>query len=217
MAQIRIMLVDDHEVVRMGMRALLERHDEYTVVAEASDEMSAVKEAAVSKPEIILMDIRLADGSGIEACRQIKAKQSDIKIIMLTSYAEDELLFSAIQAGAIGYVLKQADSRELLRAIKSAVEGGGVLDPSLTQRVFEEVRRSVERTEADRFVELSDKEKQVLLHLSEGETNKEIAEQLYLSEGTVRNYVSHIFSKLNVANRAEAAAYAIQHHLKDNL
>ncbi len=217
MAQTRIMLVDDHEVVRMGMRALLERHESYTVVAEAADEESAVKEAAVAKPDIILMDIRLAGGSGIEACRQIKAQQSEAKVIMLTSYAEDELLFSAIQAGAIGYVLKQADSRELLRAINSAVEGGGVLDPTLTQRVFDEVRRSVDRNESDRFADLSDKEKRVLLHLAEGETNKEIAEKLFLSEGTVRNYVSHIFSKLSVANRAEAAAYAIQHRLKDNL
>lgn len=217
MALTRIMLVDDHEVVRMGMRALLERQVDFEVVAEAATEEDAVKEAAVSKPDIILMDIRLAGGSGIEACRQISSAQSETKIIMLTSYAEDELLFSAIQAGAIGYVLKQADSRELLRAIHSAAQGGGALDPSLTQRVFEEVRRSVERKEADRFSELSDKEKQVLLHLVEGETNKIIAEQLFLSEGTVRNYVSNIFSKLGVSNRAEAAAYAIQHRLKDNL
>lgn len=215
MSQTRIMLVDDHEVVRMGMRTLLERQTEFVVVAEAADETSAVENATIYKPDIILMDIRLAGGSGIEASRQITAVLPQTKIIILTSYAEDELLFSAIQAGAVGYVLKQADSRELLRAIQTAVSGGGVLDPSLTQRVFEEVKRSVERRGADHFADLTQKEKQMLLHLVEGETNKAIAEKLYLSEGTVRNYVSNIFSKLGVANRAEAAAYAIQHRLKD--
>lgn len=217
MKRVKIMLVDDHEVVRMGMRALLERQDGFEVVAEAATEEGAVQEAAVSRPDIILMDIRLAGGSGINACQQIMAAQPDIKIIILTSYAEDELLFSAIRAGAISYVLKQADSRELLRAIHAAVKGEGTLDHSLTQRVFEEVRHSVERKEAEVFSELSQKEKQVLLHIVEGETNRVIADKLFLSEGTVRNYVSNILSKLDVANRAEAAAYAIQFRLKDNL
>lgn len=217
MQQVRIMLVDDHEVVRMGMRTLLERQEGYQVVAEASSESEAVAQAAVTKPDIILMDIRLGSGSGIDACQQIVAVHPHTKVIMLTSFAEDELLFSAIRAGAVGYVLKQADSRELLRAIKAAAQGEGALDSSLTARVFEEVRRSVERKEADAFSTLSEKEKRVLLHVVEGDTNKAIAEKLYLSEGTVRNYVSNIFSKLNVANRAEAAAYAIKNHLEDYL
>lgn len=217
MKPVRIMLVDDHEVVRMGMRALLERQDGFTVVAEASSESEAIAEAAVSTPDIILMDIRLGSGSGINACQQIVAAHPDIKVIMLTSFAEDELLFSAIRAGAVGYVLKQADSRELLRAINATAQGEGALDSSLTSRVFEEVRRSVERKEADAFATLSEKEKLVLLHVVEGETNKGIAEKLFLSEGTVRNYVSNIFSKLNVANRAEAAAFAIKNRLEDYL
>lgn len=217
MGQTKIMLVDDHEVVRMGMRALLERQDEFTVIAEAGSEQDAVEQARVAQPDIILMDIRLGSGSGIEACRQIVETQPNVKVIMLTSFAEDELLFSAIRAGAVGYVLKQADSRELLRAIKATAAGDGALDASLTARVFEEVRRLVERKEADAFADLSGKEKLVLHHLVAGETNKAIAEKLYLSEGTVRNYVSNIFSKLGVANRAEAAAFAIRHHLDEHL
>lgn len=214
---IRLLLVDDHEVVRLGMKALLERHQEFMVIGEAASEEEAVKQALELAPDIVLMDIRLAGGSGIEACQQIKDQRPDIKVLMLTSFAEDELLFSAIRAGATGYLLKQVNSNDLVRAIEAASRGESMLDPSLTQRVFVEVRRSIKKEEAVAFTDLTGQEKQVLALIAAGKTNREIAADLFLSEGTVRNYVSSILSKLNVSNRAEAAAYAIKHHLDDHL
>lgn len=214
---LRLLLVDDHEVVRLGMRALLERHSQFTVVAEAASEDESVEKALSEKPDIVLMDIRLASGSGIDACQRIVSALPDTKVIMLTSYAEDELLFAAIRAGAVGYVLKQGGSTDLIRAIEAAARGEGALDPSLTQRVFNEVRRSIQREESEAFAHLTDQEKHVLLLLADGQTNRAIAKDLHLSQGTVRNYVSSILSKLHVSNRAEAAAYAIKHRLRDHL
>jgi DNA-binding NarL/FixJ family response regulator len=211
------MLVDDHEVVRIGLKSLIEGHDDFVIVAEAATEAEAVTKAAEHEPDVILMDIRLSGGNGIEACEKIMTVQPKTKIIMLTSFADDEMLFSAIRAGAVGYILKQVGGNDVIRAIEAAVQGDAMLDPSLTQRVFSEMRRSLQKEEAASFNELTDKEMQVLDQISEGKTNREIAELLFLSEGTVRNYVSSILSKLNVSNRAEAAAYAIQHHLKDHL
>jgi DNA-binding NarL/FixJ family response regulator len=211
------MLVDDHEVVRLGMRKLLEHHASFEVVGEAGSEGEAIEKALSIEPDIVLMDIRLAGGSGIEACGKITAKNPAIKVIMLTSFAEDELLFAAIRAGASGYVLKNVGSGELIRNIEAAARGEGALDPSLTQRVLNEVRRSIEKEESNAFVDLTTQEKQVLLLIAEGNTNRQIAEQLYLSQGTIRNYVSSILSKLRVSNRAEAAAYAIKHNLRDHV
>lgn len=217
MTNLRLLLVDDHEVVRLGMRALLERHASYTVVGEASTEDEALAAALEHEPDIVLMDIRLAGGSGIEACQKVKDALPDTKVIMLTSFAEDELLFAAIRAGASGYLLKQVGAGELIRAIDMASRGESMLDPSLTQRVFYEVRRSIQKEEAIAFQDLTSQERQVLQLIAEGKTNREIATELFLSEGTVRNYVSSILSKLNVSNRAEAAAYAIKHHLQDHM
>jgi two-component system, NarL family, response regulator DevR len=214
---LRLLLVDDHEVVRLGMKALLERHQDFTVVAEAATEEDAVEQAVIHEPDIVLMDVRLAGGSGIEACEKIKEALPDTKVIMLTSFAEDELLFAAIRSGAMGYVLKQVGSGDLIRSIEAAARGEAMLDPSLTQRVFTEVRRSIKKEEAVAFADLTGQERQVLALIAAGKTNREIATELFLSEGTVRNYVSSILSKLNVSNRAEAAAYAIKHHLQDHL
>lgn len=214
---LRLLLVDDHEVVRLGMRALLERHPSFTVVGEASTQEEAVAMAEEQQPDLVLMDIRLAGGSGIEACQQIKDKLPDTKVIMLTSFAEDELLFAAIRAGASGYLLKQIAGGEVVRAIEAAARGESMLDPTLTQRVFSEVRRSIKKEEAVAFQDLTSQERQVLFLIAEGKTNREIATELFLSEGTVRNYVSSILSKLGVSNRAEAAAYAIKHHLSDHI
>jgi DNA-binding NarL/FixJ family response regulator len=214
---LRILLVDDHEVVRLGMKALLERHQGFTVVAEADSEEDALEQALAHEPDIALMDIRLAGGSGIEACQRIKDALPDTKVIMLTSFAEDELLFAAIRAGASGYVLKQVGGGDLVRALEATARGESMLDPSLTQRVFVEVRRSIKKEEAVAFVDLTGQERQVLALIAAGKTNREIASELFLSEGTVRNYVSSILSKLNVSNRAEAAAYAIKHHLQDHI
>lgn len=214
---LRLMLVDDHEVVRLGMRALLERHPTFTVVGEAATEDEAVSMALEMVPDIVLMDIRLAGGSGIEACQKIKDVLPETKVLMLTSFAEDELLFAAIRAGASGYLLKQIAGGDVVRAIEAAARGESMLDPSLTQRVFFEVRRSIKKEEAVAFQDLTAQERQVLLLIAEGKTNREIATELFLSEGTVRNYVSSILSKLGVSNRAEAAAYAIKHHLQDHI
>jgi DNA-binding NarL/FixJ family response regulator len=215
MSKQRIVLVDDHEVVRLGLKSLLERHPQFEVVGEAGSAREALEQVVALEPNVVVMDIRLPGTSGIEACEQISEKYPDIKVIMLTSYAEDEMLFSAIRAGASGYVLKQIASEELVKAIEAVGRGEALLDPAVTQRVFQEVRRAVREEEASAFAHLSQQEKHVLLLVSEGKTNREIAKNLFLGEGTVRNYVSSILSKLGVNNRAEAAAYAVEHNLRE--
>ncbi len=211
----RIILVDDHEVVRLGLKSLLEHHPQFEVVGEAGSAREALEQVAALKPDVAVMDIRLPGMSGIEACEQIVNQYPNTKVIMLTSYAEDEMLFSAIRAGASGYILKQIGSDDLVKAIESVGRGDALLDPAVTQRVFQEVRRAVKEEEASAFAHLSQQEKHVLLLVSEGKTNREIAKNLFLGEGTVRNYVSSILSKLSVNNRAEAAAYAVEHSLKE--
>jgi DNA-binding NarL/FixJ family response regulator len=215
--KIRIIIVDDHEVVRIGLRSLLDQYPQYDVVAEASNAKESISMVDTFEPDIVLMDIRLPGRSGIEACEEIKEKHPEVRVIMLTSYAEDEMLFSAIKAGASGYVLKQIDSEGLVKSLDAVARGEASLDPAVTQRVFQEVRRAVKEEEAASFSDLSQQEKMVLKLVSEGRTNREIAQSLYLGEGTVRNYVSSILSKLGVSNRAEAAAYAVAHNLKEYL
>jgi len=210
-----ILLVDDHEVVRLGLKSLLEHNDQFEVVAEAGTAKEAVAQVEKYRPDVVLMDIRLPGASGIEACEEITERWPDVRVVILTSYAEDEMLFSAIRAGASGYVLKQIGAEGLITAIEAACRGEALLDPAVTQRVFQEVRRAVKEEEAAAFINLSQQEKHVLALVSEGKTNREIAAALYLGEGTVRNYVSSILSKLGVSNRAEAAAYAVEHNLKE--
>jgi DNA-binding NarL/FixJ family response regulator len=193
----------------------LERHPQFTVVGEASSAREALEQVENLKPEVVIMDIRLPGTSGIEACEEIVNKFPGTKVIMLTSYAEDEMLFSAIRAGASGYILKQIGSDDLIKALEAVSRGESMLDPAVTQRVFQEVRRAVKEEEASAFAHLSQQEKHVLLLVSEGKTNREIAKLLFLGEGTVRNYVSSILSKLGVNNRAEAAAYAVEHNLRE--
>lgn len=217
MAKLKIILVDDHEVVRLGLRALLERYPQFEVVGEAGNAREALDQVNRNHPDIVLMDIRLPGISGIEACEEITKNNPETKVIMLTSYAEDEMLFSAIRAGASGYVLKQIAGEELIRAIEAVGRGEALLDSAVTQRVFQEVRRAVKEEEASAFANLSTQERHVLLLVSEGKTNREIAKALFLGEGTVRNYVSSILSKLGVSNRAEAAAYAVEHNLREYL
>ena len=211
----KILLVDDHEVVRLGLKSLLERHPQFEVIGEAGSAREALEQVAALKPDVVLMDIRLPGTSGIEACEEIVNKYPATRVIMLTSYAEDEMLFSAIRAGASGYILKQIGSTDLIKALESVSRGEALLDPAVTQRVFQEVRRAVKEEEASAFAHLSQQEKHVLLLVSEGKTNREIAKALFLGEGTVRNYVSSILSKLGVNNRAEAAAYAVEHSLRE--
>jgi two-component system response regulator DevR len=213
----RLLLVDDHEVVRLGLKALLERHPNFEVVAEASSAREALERVETYSPDVVVMDIRLPGGSGIEACEEITKRFPNTKVIMLTSYAEDEMLFSAIRAGASGYVLKQINAEDLVRAIEAIGRGEAMLDSAVTQRIFQEVRKAVKEEEASAFSSLTQQEKHVLLLVSEGKTNREIAKALFLGEGTVRNYVSSILSKLGVSNRAEAAAFAVEHNLRDYL
>lgn len=215
MAKQRILLVDDHEVVRLGLKSLLERHSQFEVVGEAGSAREALEQVAMLEPDVVVMDIRLPGTSGIEACEEIVARYPQTKVIMLTSYAEDEMLFSAIRSGASGYILKQIGSDDLVKALEAVSRGEALLDPAVTQRVFQEVRRAVKEEEASAFAHLSQQEKHVLLLVSEGKTNREIAKALFLGEGTVRNYVSSILSKLGVNNRAEAAAYAVEHNLRE--
>lgn len=217
MTKQRILLVDDHEVVRLGLKALLDHHSQFEVIGEASTAKEALEAVGRLHPDIVLMDIRLPGTSGIEACEEIIKTYPDTRVVMLTSYAEDEMLFSAIRAGASGYILKQIGGEDLVRALEAVGRGDALLDPAITQRVFQEVRRAVKEEEASAFANLSQQERHVLLLVSEGKTNREIAKALFLGEGTVRNYVSSILSKLGVSNRAEAAAYAVEHNLKEYL
>jgi DNA-binding NarL/FixJ family response regulator len=208
------MVVDDHEVVRLGLNNLLARQPGWNVVAEAGTVASAIQLADEHVPDVVVMDIRLSDGSGIEACREIVKAHPHIKVIMLTSFAEDNLLFSAISAGAVGYVLKQVGNDDLVRAIENVAHGNAMLDPNVTGQVLAELRQAI-RSKA--FADLSDQELKVLALITQGKTNREIALSLYLGEGTVRNYVSNILDKLGLSNRAEATAYAVRHNLEDYL
>ena len=217
MSKMRIVLVDDHEVVRLGLKVLLEQSDHFEVVGEANNAKEAVEITGKFRPDIVLMDIRLPGASGIEACEEITQLYPEVRVVMLTSYAEDEMLFSAIRAGASGYLLKQINSEDLIHSLESVRRGDALLDPMVTQRVFQEVRRAVKEEEASAFAILSQQENHVLILVSEGKTNREIAKSLFLGEGTVRNYVSSILSKLGASNRAEAAAYAVEHNLKEYL
>lgn len=205
-AQLRVMLVDDHEVVREGLRTLLSRQTNMVVVGEAATMTEAIDVAARTKPDVIVMDVRLPDGSGVEACRAIREARPETKVIMLTSYADEEALFASIVAGAAGYLLKQTRGQAVIDAITTVAAGRSLLDPSVTGKVLERVRRGGEDPDPA-FASLTDQERKVLGHLAEGRTNREIAEVLFLSEKTVKNYVSRILDKLGLARRAEAAAY----------
>ncbi|MGH2544096.1 MAG: response regulator transcription factor [Ardenticatenaceae bacterium] len=217
MKHVRILLVDDHEVVRLGLKALLSRYPHFEVVAEASNADEAVARAQQYRPDVVVMDVRMPGRSGIEATHEITSAIPGTEVIVLTSYAEDELLFDAIRAGASGYVLKQIGSDDLVRALDAVGRGEALLDPKLTRRVFNRVRDAERHTEGSVFAELTEQELRVLALIAEGQTNKEIAGRLHLSNGTIRNYVSNLMHKLDVGNRAEAAAFAVQHHIYDHL
>ncbi|MBI4674050.1 MAG: response regulator transcription factor [Chloroflexi bacterium] len=214
---LRIVLVDDHEVVRLGLKALLARNSQFQVVAEASNASDALDRVARYKPDVVVMDIRLPGKNGIEATREIVQHHPGTKVIMLTSYAEDELLFEAIAAGASGYVLKQIGSNELVTALEKIGRGESLVDPALMQKVFARVREASRKAEDEAFATLSDQELKILALVAKGRTNKEIADAVFLSEKTVRNYVSSILSKLDLSTRAEAAAYAVEHRVQDHL
>lgn len=214
---LRILLVDDHEVVRLGLKALLSRYSQFQVVAEAGSANEAIQQVERHLPDVVVMDIRLPGKSGIEATREITNRYPKTKVIVLTSFAEDELLFDAISAGASGYVLKQIGSGELIRALETIGRGDSLLDPAVTQRVFDRVRAASRKAEDESFANLTDRELNVLALIAQGKTNKEIANDIFLSEKTVRNYVSSLLSKLHLSTRSEAAAYAVKHNVSDHL
>jgi DNA-binding NarL/FixJ family response regulator len=214
---LRILLVDDHEVVRVGVRALIERQPEMEVIGEAGSVRDAVTLSEQLAPDVVVLDIRLPGGNGLEACRQIKARRPDTRIIVLTSYPDDEVLFDAIAAGADGYVLKQIGSTELIGALHRVGRGESLLDPSLTDQVFAKMRQVRKQERAHAFADLTAQEMHILARVAEGETNREIGAALQLSEKTVRNYVSIILSKLGLSSRAQAAAYAARNRIEEYL
>lgn len=213
-SQVRIMLVDDHEVVRAGLRTLLERRPGFAIVSEAADGPEAVDIALQSKPDVIVMDIRLPTMSGIEACRAIRNELPETKVIMLTSYADDEAVYGSIMAGAAGYLLKQTRGQDLTGAIERVAHGESLLDPSVTEKVLARMR-SLAQGEHDDLSALSPQERKILAAIATGKTNKEIAEEVFLSDKTVKNYVSSILSKLNLRRRSEAAAFIAERRVRD--
>jgi two-component system, NarL family, response regulator DevR len=210
-APLRVMLVDDHEVVRDGVRSLLEAADDIVICAEAASVREAVDEAQRARPDVVVMDVRLADGSGIEATREIRALRPQTQVLMLTSFADDEALFASIMAGASGYVLKQIQGTEIVRAIRKVGQGKSLLDPEVTKAVLDRLRKGKHLMRDEKLARLSPQEERILTLVADGRTNKQIGEELRLAEKTVKNYVSSILSKLEVARRAEAAAYLARH------
>jgi two-component system response regulator DevR len=203
---IRVMLVDDHEIVRRGLAAVLATHDRFVLVGEAASQQEAVNVARSSEPDVIVMDVRLGDGSGIESCRDILARAPDVRVLMLTSYTDDDAILASIMAGASGYLLKEISARALVDAIATVAAGGSMLDPIVTGKVMSRLRsRASDR--ADRLASLGDRELQILELIAEGRTNKQIAEVVSLSDKTVKNYVSSILSKLQLGRRSAAAAF----------
>jgi two-component system, NarL family, response regulator DevR len=215
MPTVKILIADDHSVVRAGLRALIEHHDGFRVIAEASTGEEAIQKAQDYRPDIAVLDIRMPGISGIEACRQITTTVDGCRVIMLTTYAEDELLFAAIRAGASGYVLKRISDNELIHAIERVSQSESILDPALTATVFAEMRKADQSQRAAAFHDLTPQELAVLSLVAHGLTNRQIAVKMYLGEGTVRNYVSSVLAKIGVSNRAEAAAYAVKHNIDE--
>lgn len=206
-APLRLLVVDDHEVVRQGLVALLNRRAGIDVVAHAGSVREAITQAERFEPDVVVMDVRLPDGSGIEACREIRAARPETRVVMLTSYPDEEAVLSAIIAGASGYLLKQVRGRDLVAAIELVGRGDSLLDPAVTEKVLQRVRQAASGGVTDELSELTDQERRILLLVAEGKTNKEIAGEVFLSDKTVKNYVSSILSKLNLQRRTQAAAF----------
>jgi len=214
-AAIRILIADDHEVVRIGLAALLDAQEGFEVVAQARSGSEATRLARQHRPDVVVMDIRMPNGSGIEACRVITTELDATPVIMLTSHADSEALFDAINAGASGYVLKRVGSSELVDAVRSVARGESLLDPAVTRRVLDRVRNASNLEEAGAFAELTEQERRVLAHIADGASNREIATRMGLAEKTVRNYVSNVLAKLALESRSQAATYAIRHRLPE--
>jgi two-component system, NarL family, response regulator DevR len=210
---LRLLVVDDHEVVRQGLVALLDRRPGFQVVAEAGSVEEALAQARRYEPDLVVMDVRLPDGSGVEACRDIRSELPNTRVVMLTSFPDDEAVFSAIVAGASGYLLKQVRARDLVAALEAVGRGESLLDPAVTEKVLARVRQIAAGETNDELAGLTPQERKILMLVAEGKTNKEIASEIFLSDKTVKNYVSSILAKLNLERRAQAAAFVAQHRL----
>ncbi len=211
---IRLLIVDDHKVVRLGLHTLLSRHNGIEVVGEAGTAAAAVEQTAGLKPDVVLMDVRLPDSNGFEACRQIRRVQPETRVLFLTSFADEEIVLESIDAGGDGYLLKEIDEANLVQAIRNVAAGRSILDPAVTRRVLERVKNTdthLETPSTNKLGSLSPQERRVLALVAEGKTNKEIGQALGLSDKTVKNYLSNIMEKLQVARRSQAAAYFVQH------
>jgi two-component system, NarL family, response regulator DevR len=208
---LKVMLVEDHEVVREGVRMVLESTGDIAVVAEATTARDAVASAVKARPDVIVMDVRLLEGNGIEATREIRSLLPRSRILMLTSFQDDEALFASIMAGAAGYLLKRVRSQELIAAIRAVAAGQSLLDPAVTERVLDQVRRGPAVGRDEKLARLTAREEQILSLVAAGKTNGQIAKEVYLSEKTVKNHVSTILGKLEVARRTEATAYLVRH------
>ncbi len=217
MTKIRVGLVDDHALLRLGLKTLIDDQADMQVVGEADATTAALQMVGDTHPHVVLMDIRLPGDSGLEAARQLTARYPETKVVMLTSFADEELVIGAIRAGAVGYILKEVGNEEVLRGIRLAAAGGSVLDAATTSRLLARVRATEHKADEEAFRDLSDRELDVLYEVSQGKTNAEIATSLNLSKKTARNYVSSILEKLQLANRIELATYAIKHNLADRM
>ncbi len=206
-SEIRLVIVDDHEVVRMGLTSLFETHAEIKVVGQAGSVQEALDVVRQEKPDVVVMDVRLTDGSGVEACREIRSELPDTRVIMLTSYSDDEALFASIMAGASGYILKQTRGRVVVEAVTTVARGGSLFDPLVAGRVLERLRGQTPSRPDDPISTLTPQERRILHLIADGKTNKEIAKEVYLSDKTVKHYVSNILQKLGLARRSEAAAF----------
>lgn len=201
----RILLVDDHEIVRQGLKALIDSHDDLDVVGEAGTVEDAIKRTGFDSPDMVLLDVRLPDGSGVEACREIRQRFPDVRVLMLTSFADEDALIAAIMAGASGYVLKRIRGDELIDSIRRVCDGESLLDPDMVGRLFDRLRTG---GSTDPLLEkLSDQERKILGYIAEGMTNRQIAAEMFLAEKTVKNYVSNMLTKMGMSRRTEAAAY----------
>jgi two-component system response regulator DevR len=214
-ATIRILIADDHEVVRIGLAALLDAQEGFSVVAQAASGDDAVRLARQHRPDVVIMDIRMPNGSGIDACRAITAELEGTPVVMLTSHADSESLFDAIDAGASGYVLKRVGSSELVNAVRTVATGGSLLDPAVARRVLDRIRSAGRLEEAGAFTDLTEQERRVLAHIADGASNRDISVRMGLAEKTVRNYVSNVLAKLELESRSQAAAYAIRNRLPE--
>lgn len=202
----RVFLLDDHEIVRRGLRKLLEAEDDVHIVGEAGTAADALARIPPTRPDVAVLDVRLPDGNGVEVCREVRSRHPEIRCLMLTSFSDDEALFQAIMAGAAGYLLKQVRGTDLVTAIRNVAAGQSLLDPAITAQVLERLRKGNE--EDERLAHLTPQERNILELIAEGLTNRQIAERVHLAEKTVKNYVSNLLAKLGMERRTQAAVYA---------